>query len=84
MIPSALGMGGTATSIEVQKKAKCRGAEGVAAGFCWEALYPWDELSLLLAGSRNVGNGSGFQSASFLCTLSIPPGAGLDPVGLTE
>lgn len=40
MIPSALGMEGTATSTEVQKKAKCRGAEGVAAVVLLGSLVP--------------------------------------------
>lgn len=81
VISSALGMGGSDTSIEVQKRANCRGERmcgvllrGRGSGSCvGRPCTPGDELSLHLAGSRNIGNVSGFQFGGFLCTPSTSP-----------
>lgn len=88
------GDGRSDTSIEVQKKANCRGERmcrvplrGRVSGRCASVgrpCTPGDELSLHLAGSRNIGDVSGFQFGGFLWTPSTPPGAGLGHVGLTE
>lgn len=76
MIPSALGMEGSATSTEVQKKAECKMCgdplRGRGSGCCavGRPHGPGDKISLHLAGSRSPGNVSGSQFAGF---CAVPP-----------
>lgn len=88
MIPSAQRVEGSATSVEVQKKVKCRGGKmcgdlprgrGVAAVVPLGGLMHYGvNLVFILQAAGKVG--SGFQFAGFL--LTPPPGAVLDLSGL--
>lgn len=92
MIPSAQRMESRATSVEVQKKVKCRGGQmcenllrgrGVAAVVPLGGLMHYGmNLVFILQAARKVV--SGFQFAGVLLTPAPQPQSCAWPVRLTE